>query len=187
DLARGGGAGEPTSKCAVLEEICDGLDNNCDDAPDEGDTCPPGCSGSTFLDLPYMFCTQPGDRAEAAAQCAASGMALVRIDSLEENAFLFETMKDLVVGTQTEMYIGGTDAADEGHWLWSDGTEFWNGDANGMAVDGAFEHWADGAPSNQSDNYQPENCAIIRLDNAEGAWGDVTCYEELPFACELPP
>ena len=179
------GAGDATGDCVQAEEICDGLDNNCDDTADEGDICPSNCSGATFLDQAYIFCTQPADRDEAAAQCAASDMALVRIDSLEENTFLWETMKNLVTGTQVvDMHIGGTDAASEGHWLWPDGTEFWNGDENGMAVDGAFEHWLEGTPNNQSGGWQDENCAVIHLDDATGAWGDSPCYDDLPFACE---
>ncbi len=183
-VAAAAGAGGDSSDCAQLDEICDGLDNNCDDAVDEDDACPLGCSGATYLDQAYMFCTLPADRAEAAAQCAARDMTLVRVDSLGENDFLWETMNDLLMGIQTDMYIGGTDAENEGHWLWPDGTEFWNGEADGMAVDGAFEHWALGAPNNQSANFQDENCAVIRLDNAEGAWGDGSCYVVLPFACE---
>ncbi len=176
------GSGGASMDCAEVIEICDGLDNDCDDAVDEDDTCPFGCSAATYLDQVYLFCTLPSDFAEAAAQCAASDMTLVRVDSLEENDFLWETMNDLV--GEPDMYIGGTDAANEGHWLWPDGTEFWNGDENGMAVDGAFEHWGLGVPNNQSADFQDENCAVLRLDSAEGSWGDRACDEEHAFACE---
>ena len=79
---------------------------------------------------------------------------LARIDSAREN----EAILSAVVGRLTEeqlkgsvpnddsgaafIWLGGTDAASEGKWVWSNnGDQFWSGDFNGSPVGGLFSNW----------------------------------------------
>ena len=66
-------------------------------------------------------------------------------------------------------YLGGTDVAVEGEWVWSDGTE-WD-----------FEFWGEDEPNNYS---EVEHCLT---SDSTGYWNDTACDGEMPYVCEVPP
>ncbi len=94
-----------------------------------------------------------------AAECAVDrGGALVRIDSEEENAALFAAIEDAEVdagetvapdgGGGSYIWLGGTDRAEEGVWIWDindddEGDQFWEGAVDGTPVDGLYNNWGD--------------------------------------------
>lgn len=126
----------------------------------------------------YYRCSAPLDWDDAAANCRSVGLQLVRIDDQAEN--------DAVATDTTEdTWIGASDVAVEGDWRWSDGTAFWSGAVNGVAVSGRYEAWAD-AQSEQPDNMTPSgainaDCAIM---DSDGGWADRSCSTAHPYICE---
>ena len=57
-------------------------------------------------------------------------------------------------------YIGATDEAQEGNWVWLDGSQF------------QFRNWKRGEPNNQYHGGRHENCAMMGIF---GFWNDVLC------------
>ena len=58
-------------------------------------------------------------------------------------------------------WIGGTDAAVEGSWLWSDGSD-WD-----------YENWIPGQP----DSGRDQNCLAMDQTGEYGKWRDVPCAD----------
>ncbi len=153
-------------------ELCDGLDNDC--AAATAEACGNGCTPRQRGDgRRYLFCTTQLALAPAQAACDAEAMRLVRVDDLIENDWIRAT----AAGGSTPR-LGGTDVATEGHWIWEDGANFWEGAAAGAAQNGLFTRWAPGEPNDASAN---EDCAQLRTD---GQWNDLGCETALPFVCE---
>jgi hypothetical protein len=68
----------------------------------------------------FTICAAPLSYLEASARCEELGGQLARIDSADENAALSEAAAALAL----DAYLGGTDADDEGLWVWPDGSVF---------------------------------------------------------------
>jgi len=90
--------------------------------------------------------------ANAATLNGLSGTgSLVSITSQSES--------DLVEGLTGSNYawVNGSDAAAEGSWVYSggtdDGVEYWSGGAGGSATNGAFAQWYSGAPIDSNADY----------------------------------
>lgn len=215
----GGTDGETTSSgCVEAVEVCDGLDNDCDGDVDDESACDTnfGCLGFPFEDHGYMYCPRPASQAEAAAQCEDQGMTLVQIDSESENdEMVAQASSGWSGGTdgtggsgsgttwgggtrtttggeqeQEVFWTGGSDAAVEGEWIWSGSeTLFWEGDADGDAVDGAYTNWGEGRP-NEANDEGDEDCVAVYLadgpDGDMGTWNDLLCEYSYPFICESP-
>uniref|UniRef100_A0A674ACC6 C-type lectin domain-containing protein n=1 Tax=Salmo trutta TaxID=8032 RepID=A0A674ACC6_SALTR len=71
--------------------------------------------------------------------------------------------------TYQPVWIGGYDAAQEGMWLWSDGS----------AVDDVY--WEEDEPSNSG---QGENCMELHTGGGQG-WNDVSCGELRFYVCSM--
>jgi hypothetical protein len=122
-----------------------------------------------------MFC--PDNLLYTAAQtaCSGAGMSLVRINSGNEGSLLRLRSQ---LANYPKFHIGASDVGQEGVWLWEDGTQFWNGAANGAAVGGRFTFWATGEPNDQN---AAEDCAEIQTIQG---WNDSGCNQTKPFICE---
>jgi hypothetical protein len=161
-------------------EVCDGLDNDCVDGID-GHTCPDGCVGFARAGTGYMLCYGSNRHAtwrEASTACTGRGMHLVRVDDAQENAFLHEAA--LRVNFTGAIWLGGSDAADEGRWVWTDGTPFWMGDENGMPVGGSYTNWD--KSTNQPGGGSSQNC--LEIQQATDKWHDEDCGQNSAFVCE---
>lgn len=154
-------------------ELCDTFDNDCDGTAD--DSCVDGCTafspagGST-----YLFCTPPQTRAAARTICVNQGMDLLKVKTTAEHELLKQRTP-----AATKFWIGATDSATEGTWVW--GTEtaaFWMGGSpasGGAPVNGAFTAWAPGNPG-------PDDCAILETDS--DTWYAADCAGTGGFICE---
>jgi Lectin C-type domain/Putative metal-binding motif len=146
-------------------EICDGLDNDCDGAIDDGlQTC--GCTSAAFMGHKYLFCptSLPWDAARAA--CASAGMHLVAIGSQGEDNFVFNGANMISHG---KWWIGLNDIAQEGKFAW---------DGGGPVT---FTNWAAGEPNDSGGN---EDCVQINRYFPEKTWNDEPCSFPLSFVCE---
>ncbi len=187
----------PPPPCSANIELCDGLDNDCDQVVDEGAACAVDCAGFALADHGYMFCSASVSRDVAADRCELEGMRLAWIETEAENEFLVDSIAaaDVPAAQDDELltYMGGSDSGNEGNWIWRgrgaipNGFQFWQGANLGAAVNGAYESWAPGEPNNTDDD---ENCAALSVlgsnNRAPGSWDDRDCDSELPFVCEVP-
>ena len=102
----------------------------------------------------YHFFSQDGlSYPEMQSQCKRVGGELARIDNAKQDALVMS-----LAGT-SRAYIGLTDAIDEGHFKWSDGT------------DPAYTNWSPGEPNDFQD-VGGEDCVIT---NWGGKWNDIKC------------
>ena len=66
------------------------------------------------------------------------------------------------------IHIGYTDAAKEGHWVWTDG------------IPGSYRHWSKSEPN----NYREEDCAILSLFWNNEVWFDRNCDIVRHYICQ---
>ncbi len=148
------------------------------DAPRDagGLACPAGCACPSYAGRPYALCREALPQAAAARSCARAGGHLVWIDDAEENAWLRAAADRHGLG---EVWLGGSDATEEGTWRWGDGAPFWSGSRGGRPVDGRFANWSPGEPNELQGG---EDCLLMW---AMGLWNDSLCEPyRVAYACE---
>lgn len=132
-------------------------------------TTGPGANNHFYEFVPFQgqIDTWTESRADALARTyLGMGGYLATVISAEESSFLSS------LSTATA-YIGGSDVADEGVWIWVDGPEagqvFWNGgpaSSGGSAPAGAFANWFPNEPNNLG------NEDFINMSLGSGQWND---------------
>ena len=160
-------------------------DEDGDGFPDDVDSCPAAsspdqanvdslpfrcdstatCQAETKCDLvahgtsAYLLCSGvKASWADAASACAARGGHLATISSAEQNAFI------LSLGA-ADVWLGFTDAATEGTYVWSSGQS-------------TYTSWGTMQPDDAGGN---EDCAVFLAD---GTWNDAPCGEVRGYICE---
>jgi hypothetical protein len=88
---------------------------------------------------------------EANTTCLGLGAELASVHSLEENTYLY-----ILCGTESSCWHGFTDAAVEGKWEWSDGSNV------------EFTNWENGEPNN---NFNEDYAAIEGETSQWNDWG----------------
>jgi len=101
---------------------------------------------------------------EAEHLCRARGMELASLHSQEEHDFLWG-----LTGGHESMWIGLSDRAAEGDFVWTDGTPL------------DFEGWYHGEP----DGGEAQNCVYMRPGDT-GEWRDWDCQYVMMAACRGP-
>ena len=116
-----------------------------------------------------------------AAKIAAEGTTLnglrgylAEINSLSENDF---TKRET---TAQNIWIGATDAAVEGTWIWDGATagtggSTWNkpaGSGTNAGRSASFHSWASGEPNDYGSG---EDCAVTNWGGLNGNWNDLPC------------
>jgi hypothetical protein len=200
DVGMAGAGPEP---CTPKSEVCDGLDNDCDDETDE-EGCPADCTAKFYVGHSYLLC-MPTTTDDQLAYNAATNycddaasrldldfeMALARIESPDENEFL-KTWVRARAGTPDdgEIFIGANDIDDENNWVWGRGSkavEFFHGrnQGGGTPVDGAFNDFGPDRPN--ALNGAEEDCGALDA-TVDWQWNDVVCSKpRLGFVCEQKP
>ena len=100
---------------------------------------------------------------EAKQHCKEMGSVLVTIISPGENEFVSSLVSTL---DPAYAWIGASDTASEGSWIWVDGS----------GLDG-YTNWGGKNP----DGRPNEDCALIN----DGQWNDVPCNLGRPYICKL--
>ncbi len=145
-------------------EICgDGKDQSCTGVADDG-ACP-RCQPVDRDGHRYWRCTDARTYAQAETSCARLDAQLVRIDSLAENDWLYRQAR--AVGGDS-WWIGLTDRATEGEFVWADGEA------------PTFTRWGGNEPNDYGTG---EDCGHYRSD---GQWNDQSCETRYPYLCEAP-
>lgn len=138
-------------------------------------TCPSGTSA--FGGHCYALSTSAASFTSNRTACSNRGSTwrLATIESAEENAFVAS-----LTGA-VEAYLGGTDAATEGAWIWEgSGVRFWNGGATGTPVTGVYQRFMSGEPNGGGSH----DCMRIV---SGGSWRDNACSSSLRAVCEATP
>lgn len=122
------------------------------------------CEYSTRDGHGYWSCNNSASWNDARLACSGIDMALAEINDGAENAFL--------AGNVGNVWLGGSDAGQEGTWTWLSGGNFW---ASGP-VAGVFSNWSRKQPA--VDN--ASNCLSLNKDT----WEAADCSGSRGFACE---
>ena len=148
------------------DEDCDAVDEDCNGLIDDGpNVCP--CPIETYEGKAYAFCDDPPTPwLGAQLLCNNYGYDLVSINDELENSFVTDGINTYDAGT--DWWIGYTDQASEGTFVWEDGTT------------GGYENWEPGQPN----DFLGQDCAEIDPD---GTWNDTSClFTFQAFVCESP-
>ena len=144
------------------------------DCPDEWTSIAGGC---------YKFLPEKYNWEDAKEACHMLHGWLVEIESEEQNDAIHDEAKKQD-GWKTA-WIGLTDTAEEGEWVWS----------SGKATD--FTNWAPDQPSNtkqQRNKMQGEDCAMMNIDHGADTaskpwttpkkWNDASCPVAYNVICQ---
>ncbi len=142
---------------------------------------------------------------EAAQYASKRGGYLAEINTSEENIALFDEAKNNANitlsstaaadgGGASYIWLGGNDLKEEGTWVWngnnnSESTQFWQGKADGNAVNALYNNWG-----NEPDDYQNAQdalaLALTQWPVSSGTlgkaaeWNDVSEKNNLYFVIE---
>jgi len=128
--------------------------------------CPSGLTEYNNSCWKFIYSSNSNSWQNAQDYCESLGANLASIHS--EAEFLF--LQDLVASYSGSFWLGGTDAAVEGSWLWSDGSD-WD-----------YINWMPGQP----DSGTSQNC--LAMDTGEGgSWRDLGCITDnvYSFICRM--
>merc|ERR1719424_552167 len=105
---------------------------------------------------------------EADAACLAAGLQLATVQSAAQNAAL------VTAAAGNQVWIGGTDAASEGAWVWSPSN-----------TPLSYTNWYAGEPNNANGG---EDCLQFNY-KIPGKWNDWGCFGKRKYVCQppLPP
>jgi hypothetical protein len=155
----GGGSDQPLDAAAI--------DGPSADAPIDARAC---AGGDTHMVGPHGEClvmfTTPATYVDAKAACAAIDAHLAYLENSEIDA-----AAETFVGS-ADTFIGLTDLAAEGQFVWDDGTP------------ATFTNWHTGEPNNGGpDATYQEDCTIIAGARVGAQWDDRPCdASEVPNA-----
>ncbi len=146
-------------------ETCDGKDGDCDGTVDDNSAgCP--CPIQWYGTHAFLFCSSPKDWSSAGSACSTVGYHLASMTSAGENDYV--NLTGLTLGG-AYWWLGFTDAAVEGTWVWSDGD----------AV--TVQPWEPQEPDDGGGSGAGEDCAVMITS---GVWDDVACTAPYPFLSE---
>ncbi len=164
-------AGATGSTADCPEELCDGVDNDCDGLVDEYSAeNTEECDNCTLLESDgstYWLCKDNRTWEEALAICDGRGAELVTTETQSETELLLdEGPPDPIF-----FWIGLNDLQDEGQFRWPGGM---------TPADYDYANWADGQPIDSPDF----NCVLLDNEIA-GRWRAAPCNNQKSgYVCE---
>lgn len=126
---------------------------------------PPSCSGGALApgsQTCYFVASSPRSWHDARQLCQFAGRTLVKIESAEEDGFVASL-------SAASLWIGASDTAVDGHFVWSDGSPI------------LFSNWG----GSQPDAFPGPDCVEKRQEPGE-AWYDQPCGNPRLYVCEQP-
>uniref|UniRef100_A0A8C6SUK6 C-type lectin domain-containing protein n=1 Tax=Neogobius melanostomus TaxID=47308 RepID=A0A8C6SUK6_9GOBI len=123
----------------------------------------------------YNFSSNGLNWTESRDMCQSLGADLVKIESREEQEFVFN---QLIKGYR--FWIGLTDSETEGQWNWTDGSP----------LNQSFRFWNNDPDDFKGVNPEGEDCVVIVIEDKSSvfkSWGDVPCNDKYRFICEKEP
>lgn len=153
----------------------------------------------------YLIIKEKKSWADAAAYAVERDGYLVEINSAAEQTAVYAAITKNVSASYTTVddgggvayvWIGGTDQATEGSWLWNGEnksgtnlTKFWQGKNNGTGT--GYNNWGAGEPDdfNNSQDYAAIGLAAWPQGNGSlgsaGQWNDINGNNKLFFVVEI--
>ena len=116
-----------------------------------------------MCDPTYTLMTDARTWDDAEKACKAAGKQLATVRSAAQSALL------LTAAAGNSVWIGGTDAASEGTWVWSPSN-----------TPLSYTNWYSGQPDNHLGG---EDCLEFNWDGG-GKWNDASCTETRQYVCE---
>ncbi|XP_063077512.1 ladderlectin-like [Engraulis encrasicolus] len=116
----------------------------------------------------FKFVSTTRTWAEAERYCVMMGGNLASVHSRNEYYFVQDLVRKNTQSTPVT-WIGGCDAAQEGLWLWSDGSRF------------DYSHWNTAEPNNLE---KIEHCLHFNWGGPLG-WNDIPCNRLYPSVCSM--
>ncbi|CAI5691502.1 unnamed protein product [Oreochromis niloticus] len=122
----------------------------------------------------YYFSTNKSSWNKSRDECRAKGGDLVKIDSREEQEFLGKKVRRMMTDHEDKFWIGLTDSAEQGRWLWVDGSP----------LKKSLSYWDDTEP----DNWPEDDCVMMgeKGDRYLKSWSDTSCKVSHRSICEKP-
>ncbi len=150
-----------------VDDPCDAVDNDCDGLVDGDGVCP--CPTDYRDDHAYLFCPTPTPWTAARDFCNGYGYHLVSVATAAENDWVDDTAD--TYSTQ-KWWFGLTDAAQEGVWVWDDGSDL------------VYSNWHAGEPNDAGGG---EDCVQFNRFHPDRTWNDEPCSSSFRFICENAP
>lgn len=166
----GGGAGGSVAEAGTGGSVADASAGGSASQGACRDGSPLSPGGDCYVVLPAAVTWQVGR-----SNCLAvgAGWDLATVTSSADSDFIVPLL-------DAELWIGASDAIDEGTWLWiASGVQFWSGDADSGTA-GAYTNWNTGEPNNV------DEADCLRLLTT-GKWADLPCDSALGALCAGPP
>jgi hypothetical protein len=152
-----------SSDTAPAIEICNGVDDDDDGAIDEYSAENLACAGCAYQVVAsgpvQSHCTDPVTWDVARMRCIALGARLATIHSQTDNDEIWASTMG------TSHWLGLNDIANEGQWVWEDGSPL------------DFTRWQGGQPN----DFDGEDCGVMRAEADD--WNDNDCADLRPFVC----
>uniref|UniRef100_A0A3P9DKZ5 Immune-related, lectin-like receptor 4 n=1 Tax=Maylandia zebra TaxID=106582 RepID=A0A3P9DKZ5_9CICH len=122
----------------------------------------------------YYFSTNKSSWTKSRDDCRAKGGDLVKIDSREEQEFLRKEVRRIMKDHEDKFWIGLTDSAEQGRWLWVDGSP----------LNESLSYWNYKEP----DNWREDDCVMMgdKGDRYQKSWSDTSCKVSRRSICEKP-
>ena len=148
----------------------------------------------------YYVVTDEATWEDAKAFAAELGGSLVEIDNVVENSKLYNYLKINEVGAVAPdgggakyVWLGGSDAAEEGQWVWpSEKSINFNEDFQTSLWGSGQGH---GSLGSEPDNFDNQDCLALGMESwpvfnpgfygEAGQWNDVDCGNKLPYVVEV--
>ncbi|KAG8004890.1 C-type lectin domain family 4 member F [Nibea albiflora] len=123
----------------------------------------------------YYFSTNKLTWNKSRDECRRRGGDLVKVDSVEEQAFLQQKLREKMIWYEDKHWIGLTDLKTEGRWLWTDGSP----------LNESLKFWSRGQPDDWKGENSDDGEDCVRMGGSDlNTWFDKSCKVPHKSICE---